>query len=365
MCECCDSTADLLALLPALAYLCADALLGQLLGQLAGQQQAPPPATMNLQQHQQLSMTHQHQQQAGEQMGGADPATIQALLAQAGLLGNGQQQSIGMNTHNLPTSSAAGMGTSSGLMLNAQMPLSAGSSSPAHSTASVPVNAPLSARAAPSQGPTAHSYLGTSPTATHSSAGSGVLAGPACVLCHQSDIAGSTLAAAQLGSASLGTSTCRALLPCLIARLPLTHPLVLFVAGSGRASPGVPLAAANPSLTTRRPTSDTGSPLGLYGAVGSPSSHGAGSIGAAAEEALAAKMGAASITSVDLGSGVGEQGMLPPGWAKVTDGQGLVYYVNHVTQEVGEGRAACVVLREWCDALNGAFTLGKRLSCCS
>ncbi|KAI3433611.1 hypothetical protein D9Q98_003420 [Chlorella vulgaris] len=252
-----------------------DALLGQLLGQLAGQQQAPPPATMNLQQHQQLSMTHQHQQQAGEQMGGADPATIQALLAQAGLLGNGQQQSIGMNTHNLPTSSAAGMGTSSGLMLNAQMPLSAGSSSPAHSTASVPVNAPLSARAAPSQGPTAHSYLGTSPTATHSSAGS----------------------------------------------------------GSGRASPGVPLAAANPSLTTRRPTSDTGSPLGLYGAVGSPSSHGAGSIGAAAEEALAAKMGAASITSVDLGSGVGEQGMLPPGWAKVTDGQGLVYYVNHVTQE--------------------------------
>lgn len=27
-------------------------------------------------------------------------------------------------------------------------------------------------------------------------------------------------------------------------------------------------------------------------------------------------------------------GMLPPGWAQVTDGQGLVYYVNHVTQEV-------------------------------
>ncbi len=133
-------------------------------------------------------------------------------------------------------------------------------------------------------------------------------------------------------------------LPCIVASPhrspPSNRPLLLFVAGSGRASPGVPLAAANPSLTTRRPTSDTGSPLGLYGAVGSPSSHGAGSIGAAAEEALAAKMGAASITSVDLGSGVGEQGMLPPGWAKVTDGQGLVYYVNHVTQEVGVGRAA-------------------------
>jgi hypothetical protein len=38
-----------------------------------------------------------------------------------------------------------------------------------------------------------------------------------------------------------------------------------------------------------------------------------------------------SATSVQ----VAEQGpgMLPPGWAQVTDGQGLVYYVNHVTQE--------------------------------
>ncbi|PSC68898.1 Calvin cycle CP12, partial [Micractinium conductrix] len=69
--------------------------------------------------------------------------------------------------------------------------------------------------------------------------------------------------------------------------------------GSGRASPATALAAANPALTTRRPLSDTGSPLGRYGAVGSPSSQGAGSIGAAsiaARGALAAKMASAAIS---------------------------------------------------------------------
>lgn len=125
--------------------------------------------------------------------------------------------------------------------------------------------------------------------------------------------------------------------------------------GSGRTSPAAALASANPALTTRRPGSDTGSPLGRYGAVGSPSSQGAASsIGAAAEEALAAKLAATGIT-VGAGAGAGidlppstasashvsvlsaspGDAMLPPGWAKVTDGQGLVYYVNHVTQEVG------------------------------
>lgn len=71
-------------------------------------------------------------------------------------------------------------------------------------------------------------------------------------------------------------------------------------AGSGRTSPAAPLAAANPALVTRRPGSDTGSPLGRYGAVGSPSSQGAASsgIGAAAEEALAARMG--GLTTRDL-----------------------------------------------------------------
>lgn len=118
-------------------------------------------------------------------------------------------------------------------------------------------------------------------------------------------------------------------------------------AGSGRASPAAALTAANPALITRRPGSDTGSPLGRYGAVGSPSSQGAassGGIGAAAEEALAAKMGAISVATRDLSPPGGpaaaavtlaeHDNMLPPGWAKVTDGQGLVYYVNHVTQEV-------------------------------
>ena len=106
-------------------------------------------------------------------------------------------------------------------------------------------------------------------------------------------------------------------------------------AGSGRTSPAAALtAAANPSLVTRRPGSDTGSPLGRYGAVGSPSSQGGPlSIGAAAEEALSAQLSA--ITTRDLGEGGNGGGMLPPGWAKVTDGQGLVYYINHVTQEVG------------------------------
>lgn len=72
-------------------------------------------------------------------------------------------------------------------------------------------------------------------------------------------------------------------------------------AGSGRTSPAAPLAAANPALVTRRPGSDTGSPLGRYGAVGSPSSQGAASsgIGAAAEEALVARMG--GLTTRDLG----------------------------------------------------------------
>lgn len=125
-----------------------------------------------------------------------------------------------------------------------------------------------------------------------------------------------------------------------------------FRAGSGRASPATALASANPALITRRPGSDTGSPLGRYGAVGSPSSQGAASsgIGAAAEEALAAKVAglavgagarglspppapAAAATTVTLAEAPGA-GMLPPGWAKVTDGQGLVYYVNRVTQEV-------------------------------
>jgi hypothetical protein len=135
---------------------------------------------------------------------------------------------------------------------------------------------------------------------------------------------------------------CYTLHPCLLtlANPPPPHPHLPTHPGSGRASPAAALASANPALITRRPGSDTGSPLGRYGAVGSPSSHGAASIGAAAEEALAAKMSAAAITTRDLGPGVGDQGaMLPPGWAKVTDGQGLVYYVNHVTQEVGAVRA--------------------------
>lgn len=50
--------------------------------------------------------------------------------------------------------------------------------------------------------------------------------------------------------------------------------------------------------------------------------------------------------------------MLPPGWAQVTDGQGLVYYVNHVTQEVsrpagGSSGAALAALLGLCPAARG------------
>jgi hypothetical protein len=140
---------------------------------------------------------------------------------------------------------------------------------------------------------------------------------------------------------SQGLPACRGFWPSFLAAiaplltvtpslLPPSSPLH---AGSGRTSPaGALTAAANPSLITRRPGSDTGSPLGRYGAVGSPSSQGPASIGAAAEEALSAQMSA--ITTRDLGEAGNGGGMLPPGWAKVTDGQGLVYYINHVTQEV-------------------------------
>lgn len=298
-----------------------DALLGQLLGQLAGQQQAGPQApTMNLQQqhHQQQLAAHQQLQAAAmaqhmaahsqppavsagsdNPLAGADQATIQALLAQAGLLGAGQSMgalgsaSASTSTGTLPPSTSLMLSASvsappattaattafpSGIQMPTptSMPLSIGSS-PAHSSVSVPVGNANAPYRSPVQGiPSGGSYLGTSPT--HSS-----------------------------------TDT-----------------------GSGRTSPAA-MASANPSLITRRPGSDNGSPLGRYGAVGSPSSQGAASsgIGAAAEEALAAKMSA--ITTRDLGSSVAEQGMgagmLPPNWAKVTDGQGLVYYVNHVTQE--------------------------------
>ncbi|EFN59102.1 hypothetical protein CHLNCDRAFT_137888 [Chlorella variabilis] len=248
-----------------------DTLLGQLLGQLAGQQQQAQAPTMNLQQHQHgaQQMSGMGQQggapqhgDASQGLGGADQAAIHALLAQAGLLGPGQHVGgggAGMAAHAQPPASA-------GLMLGggAQVPLSAGSSSPAHSAASVPLAAPSagSMYRAPSEGPAAASYLGTSPTATHSSADT----------------------------------------------------------GSGRASPAVALSSANPSLITRRPASDAGSPLGRYGAVGSPSSQGAASIGAAAEEALAAKMSAAAITTRELG----EQGapITPPRRAKGARRQG-------------------------------------------
>jgi hypothetical protein len=284
-------------------------LLGQLLSQMSGApQQQPAPASMALPQHPGLAqqmMAMQQQMQGGPVPGGGegtDSAAIQALLAQASLLAQGggaglappagapasaPGSAVGLTS---PGAGSAARGPGSALSAGA---LSTGTASPTHSL-SAPMPTPLfngGGSLGGGQGPPsargAGSYLGTSPTATHSSAGD---------------------------------------------------------TGSGRTSPAAPLAAANPALVTRRPGSDTGSPLGRYGAVGSPSSQGAASsgIGAAAEEALVARMG--GLTTRDLGVPtssatsvqVAEQGpgMLPPGWAQVTDGQGLVYYVNHVTQEV-------------------------------
>lgn len=165
----------------------ADALLNQLLGQLAGQQQAAP--TMNLQQAQQGPADHLPAGSA------SDPAAIQALLAQAGLLGGSQPLGAptgGMSAHSLPTGAGGGLPPSTSLMLSAAggtagsersygagpggalSALSAGSgaASPAQS-ASVPVPAPSSAAALGglAQAAAPGSYLGTSPTPTHSSAG--------------------------------------------------------------------------------------------------------------------------------------------------------------------------------------------------
>lgn len=66
---------------------------------------------------------------------------------------------------------------------------------------------------------------------------------------------------------------------------------------------------------------------------------------------------------------VAEQGsMLPPGWAQVTDGQGLVYYVNHVTQEVGAAAggssgAALAALLGLCPTARGMRCHARAATC--
>lgn len=418
----------------------------------------------------------QQQMQGGHAPGageGTDSAAIQALLAQAGLLTQGGG-AVGMGAHaGVPTSapgSAVGLaspgagsaarGPGSALSTGA---LSTGTASPTHSL-SAPMPTPLfngGGSLGGGQGPPsargAGSYLGTSPTATHSSAGdtgerwlviteyvgrrgmagswAGRCRGSGRELVHHWGSSGVVEQAMVWCAGNIAVMQPQALrsqalpqkgyfprLPPLSLPTPPTQVLSSCppCAGSGRTSPAAPLAAANPALVTRRPGSDTGSPLGRYGAVGSPSSQGAASsgIGAAAEEALVARMG--GLTTRDLGvptatsvqvcwmsrfwlagqgrRGVGSSwaccavqgcaacdiegslqaarvpgpapppcspvlapmhpstpqvaeqgpgaGMLPPGWAQVTDGQGLVYYVNHVTQEVKRER--CCRWRQAC-----------------
>ena len=177
----------------------ADVLLGQLLGQLAGQQ--PPqqqPQTMALQQHQHAQMGAPQHNAGPSHASESDQAAIQALLAQAGLLGGGQQGmaggaptsgAAGMSAHALPASSPQGLPAAAALMLSATgapaMVSSAGSersygaTSPSQS-ASMPVAAPGSARSGLAQAAAPGTYLGTSPTATHSSAGRCSLPGTGC-----------------------------------------------------------------------------------------------------------------------------------------------------------------------------------------
>lgn len=186
----------------------ADALLGQLLGQLSGApQQQPAPASMALPQHpglaQQMAAMQQQmqgqqmqgQQMQSQQMGGGptaptgaegshDSAAIQALLAQAGLLAQGggmvarpgapssaPGSAVGLPS---PGAGSAARGPGSALSTGA---LSTGTASPTHSL-SQPMPTPLfngGGSLGGGQGPPsargAGSYLGTSPTATHSSAG--------------------------------------------------------------------------------------------------------------------------------------------------------------------------------------------------
>ena len=185
----------------------ADQLLGQLLGQLAGQHQQQQAPTMNLQQHQQQMQAAQHQQQqqqagpsdlhgAGSNpLAGADQATIQALLAQAGLLGG---------NHGLASTGGPGMQASAGLMLGGGSAASAMASSAAGTLSTLSAtSSPTQSMSVPAASPggaaanrafsglgqapanAAGSFLGTSPTATHSSGGDvGELTArlPACLL---------------------------------------------------------------------------------------------------------------------------------------------------------------------------------------
>ncbi len=170
----------------------ADALLGQLLGQLSGPPQQAAPASMALPQHPGLAQhmaALQQQMQGGPSAGGgeASDSAIQALLAQASLMSLGGGAGGVAPPSGAPTSapgSAVGLasppagsaprGPGSALSAGA---LSTGTASPTHSL-SAPMPTPLfngGGGLGGGQGPPsargAGSYLGTSPTATHSSAG--------------------------------------------------------------------------------------------------------------------------------------------------------------------------------------------------
>eukprot|EP00887_Chlorella_sp_A99_P005407 scaffold1.g5407.t1 len=298
-----------------------DALIAQLLGQLSVQQPGPqsmgPPGAMPPPQH---GGGGEGGAGAGP-LAGADQASIQALLAQAGLLGAGQPMGLptgaaaGMSAAALPASAAQGLPPSTSLMLSATGAPAVVAASPAASASGgSPAAAPASARAPSSTGspPPGHAAGAASPssalaTLLHSVGSGGAPAAPA-------PGSGGT------GSAGAAPGSARGVDSAPASYLGTTSPTSSTPrTGSGRASPAIAgIAAANPALSRRSAGSDGGSPLGRYGPVG-----GGVSLSPAAEGALAAKMAAVTTTDAPL----------PAGWTKVADPEGPVYYVNQVTKE--------------------------------
>ena len=222
----------------------------------------------------------------GNPLAGADQGTIQALLAQAGLLGAGQHMGLptgaaaGMSATTLPVGAAQGLPPSTSLMLSAT-----GAPAVMTSTGSATGEAAASVRSAASTPPPA----GPASTLTTllQSVGSGGVSPPPV---------GAALSAGPNSAppSYLGTSPA--------SSSPRT--------GSGRASPAVSgmAAAANPVLSRRSAGSDGGSPLGRYGPVG-----GGVSLPASAEDALVAQMAAVATCDAPL----------PAGWTKVRRGSWL------------------------------------------
>lgn len=310
-----------------------DALIAQLLSQLAGQggPQMPAPQMQQPGPGVQLPQAPQAPQlPSGTDLSGLDPATLQALLAQASMLGGAPQGGVGDAGVGLQgmSSSPQGLPPSAALMMAAQAG-AAGTSTPGSlqgvPAGSPPVGSPyaasqgmLSAMLAAGGRPQS---MSSRPISSAGSVGSppgpGMTPPPVPVSSAPPQPASTLTGLLQGTNAAasfLGTSPSSASSP---------------VSGSGRTSPLKPTSltpASNPATSLKSTTSGESSPLGRFGAIGSAMA-GTG-LGPAAEDALATKMGGLSTNETGP-----VPSQLPPGWSKVADAQGLVYYVNQLTGE--------------------------------